>query len=112
MDDFSVDVIDGDTAHIRVKVHGELDVYTAPKLRQTLVELAARGPRRVALELSDVPFVDSTGLGVIIGGLRRLRATGGDLELLEVTDAVYRVFELCGLPAAFRSPPTRRRPSQ
>ena len=60
---------------------GEVDVSTAPKLRQQLVELATEGRPWVVVDLSEVTFLDSTGLGVLVGGLRRFRLLGGDLIL-------------------------------
>lgn len=78
-------------------VAGELDVATAPKLReQLLAGIAEHGPRLV-LDLSDVGFLDSTGLGVIVGVLKRVRSLGGDLRLVCPGENVRRVFEITAL---------------
>ena len=60
-----------------LEVGGEVDVYTAPRLRERLVELVEGGARKVIVDLSRVEFLDSTGLGVLVGALKRLRAAGG-----------------------------------
>ena len=65
-----------------VVVTGSLDVRTAPHLRQQLVELAAAGRPHVVVDLDGVDFLDATGLGVLVGGLRRVRPHGGSLRLV------------------------------
>ena len=79
------------------RVAGELDVATAPALREQLLRaIAAYGPRLV-LDLDDVAFLDSTGLGVIVGVLKRTRTLGGDLAIAGASPAVRRVFEITAL---------------
>lgn len=79
------------------RVAGELDVATAPKLReQLLAGIAKHGPR-VVLDLSEVGFLDSTGLGVIVGVLKRVRSLDGDLRLVCPKASIRRVFEITAL---------------
>lgn len=79
------------------RVSGELDVATAPRLReQLLAAIAADGPQLV-LDLGDVAFLDSTGLGVVVGVLKRARTLGGDLLVAGASPAVRRVFEITAL---------------
>src|SRR5205809_2369992 len=68
--------------HTVLEVRGEVDVYTAPRLRERLIELVEAGARSVVVDLSAVEFLDSTGLGVLVGALKRLRAAGGSLALV------------------------------
>jgi anti-sigma B factor antagonist len=75
-------------------VTGELDVATAPKLRQEAVRMSAAGQHRVVLDLSGVGFLDSTGLGVIVGILKRSRTNGGELLLAGAEPQVRKVFEI------------------
>ena len=82
-------------------VEGEVDIATAPKLREKLVELAAAGATRVVVDLEKVEFLDSTGLGVLIGGMKRLRSTDGDLTLVCTQPRILKVFEITGLNRAF-----------
>jgi len=60
-----------------VDVEGEIDVYTAPRLRELLIELVNIGHYQLVVNMEKVEFLDSTGLGVLVGGLKRVRAHGG-----------------------------------
>jgi anti-sigma B factor antagonist len=85
-----------------VALQGEIDLSTSPLLRSTLVSLVDAGARRLTVDMSDVTFVDSTGLGVLVGALQLLQGRGGDgLTVRGVGPAVRRVFELTGLDAVF-----------
>lgn len=84
-----------------VSVKGEIDVYTAPRLREKIVELANDGHYQVVLDLNGVDFLDSTGLGVLVGGLKRLRSHDGDLSLVCNQHRILRVFEITGLTKVF-----------
>ncbi|HXW33962.1 MAG TPA: STAS domain-containing protein [Acidimicrobiales bacterium] len=85
-----------------LSVGGEIDVYTAPRLREHLLELALGGTNRAVVDLTDVTFVDSTGLGVLVSGLKRFREAGGDLVLVVVQPQILKVFEITGLSDVFR----------
>lgn len=78
-------------------VRGEVDLASAPKLAAALSELIGRGHSLVALDLEAVEFIDSTGLGVLVGSVRRLRDEGGDLILRAASPAVTRILEMTGL---------------
>jgi len=80
-----------------VSVVGELDVATAPRLRQQLVALAATSPTGVIVDLGGVDFLDSTGLGVLLGALKRARTAGFGFALANAEPQVARVFEVTRL---------------
>jgi anti-sigma B factor antagonist len=94
----------GDCAVLQLA--GEVDLYTAPALRQRIQDLAAKGTVHVIADMSRVDFLDSTGLGVLIGGLRVLREHDGSLTLVISTRRVLRVFELTGLTKVFPPQPS------
>ncbi|MGH9022876.1 MAG: STAS domain-containing protein [Acidimicrobiia bacterium] len=83
-----------------LEVSGEVDLYTVPQLREALTEMAQRW-KRFAVDLDGVSFIDSTGLGVLVGGLKRARDGGGDLELICSQAQILRVFEITGLTSVF-----------
>ncbi|MEC9424097.1 MAG: STAS domain-containing protein [Actinomycetota bacterium] len=80
---------------------GELDRAGAPRLRQAVVAEAAAGERHVVLDLTAVDFIDSTGLGVVVGALRRLRTHDGELSVVCPEPRLRRVFEMCDLDRVF-----------
>jgi anti-anti-sigma factor len=84
-----------------VTLDGELDVGQAPQLRTKLVDLMNEGKLRLVLDLSAVDFIDSSGLGVLIRALRRLRSQGGELRLVVTKPEVRRIFDITGLTAEF-----------
>jgi len=104
MNNFTIDADqDGDAA--TVVVVGELDMYTAPRLRESLVELATKGALLVTVDLAGVNFVDSTALGVLVGGLKRLRQSDGDLVLRGPRPGALKVLEMTGLTRVFTITP-------
>ena len=80
---------------------GDIDMASVPALRQEIVRLVSDGHRRIALDLRAVDFVDSVGLGLVLGARKRLRANGGELEIAGVSDPVRAVFELVELDQIF-----------
>lgn len=89
----------GDCAVLRVE--GEVDIYTAPDVREAIRDLAVKGTVHVIADLSRVDFLDSTGLGALIGGLKRLREHEGSLIPVISTSRILRVFEITGLTRVF-----------
>lgn len=77
-----------------VPVYGDLNVQSAPALNKTLQRLLRDGCQRIVLNMADVPFVDSAGMGVIFGTLRRMRAKGGLLSLINVSAPVLRALKI------------------
>jgi anti-sigma B factor antagonist len=85
-----------------ITVAGEIDVATAPQLREALHGVIAQGQATVVLDLLAVTFLDSTALGVLVGGLKRCRELGGELHVV-VTDArIKKIFEITGLHKVFQ----------
>ncbi len=84
-----------------VVVEGEVDVATAPSLRDELYRLIENGATWVVVDLSGMDFIDSTGLGVFVGALKRAREGGGGVELRGLKPSARKVFEITGLDSAF-----------
>jgi anti-sigma B factor antagonist len=85
-----------------VEVTGQIDLYAAPEFKERISRVIDQGASRVIVDLARVTFMDSTGLGVLVGALKRIRAASADL-LLVVTDYdIERLFELTGLDGTFR----------
>ena len=98
--DFAVSVEPGD-AVTTVRVAGELDIYTAPKLLDHLRSMMEESGRTVAVDLGAVRFIDSSGLGALVNALKQFRQTGGDLLLRSPTPSTYKLFEITGLTRVF-----------
>ena len=84
-----------------VAVGGEIDVYTAPKLRDQITELVGSGAYNLVIDLEAVEFLDSTGLGVLVGGLKKVRAHDGSLELICSQERLLKIFRITGLAKVF-----------
>lgn len=84
-----------------VEVGGEIDVYTAPKLREQLVDLVNAGKYHLVVDMEAVEFLDSTGLGVLVGGLKRVRAHDGSLHLVCTQERILKIFRITGLTKVF-----------
>lgn len=86
---------------IVVAASGEIDVATAPELRDQLVALITDGSAHVIMDLEDVDFIDSTGLGVLVGAVRRARAADGDVRLVCTNSRILKIFGVTGLDEVF-----------
>jgi anti-sigma B factor antagonist len=84
-----------------IEVGGEIDVYTAPKLRERLVSLVESGSYQLIVDMQSVEFLDSTGLGVLVGGLKRVRAHEGWIDLVCTQSRILRIFRITGLNRVF-----------
>jgi anti-sigma B factor antagonist len=84
-----------------IAVSGEIDVYTAPRLREALISLVDAGNYRLIVDMEGVEFLDSTGLGVLVGGLKRVRANDGVIDLVCTQGRILRIFRITGLSRVF-----------
>ena len=87
--------------HTLVAVGGEIDVYTAPKLRDQISELVGAGHTSLIIDMEKVDFLDSTGLGVLVGGLKKVRAQDGTMSLICSQDRLLKIFQITGLAKVF-----------
>lgn len=87
-------------------VSGEIDVYTAPALRSELQTFSETDGAKLVLDLRKVDFMDSTGLGVLIGTHKRLQTANGSLAVVCAQPTILKVFEITGLDAIIPVRPT------
>ena len=82
-------------------LEGEVDVYTAPLLRQEIMDQVEAGVSHLLVNLEKVEYLDSTGLGILIGGVKRLKEQSGSLKLVGPSARITRIFEITGLNKIF-----------
>ena len=105
--------LEGDSVDIKVNVRevqpdcyavelsGEIDVYTSPKVKDAITDLIDRGVYHLVINLENVRYIDSTGLGVLIGGLKRVREHGGTVNLVCNNPQIKKIFDITGLVKIF-----------
>src|SRR4051812_2807329 len=92
--------------HTVLEGGGEGDGYTAPRLRERLIELVEAGARNVVVDLAGVEFLDSTGLGVLVGAMKRLRVANGRFGLVCSKEPLLKIFRITALDQVFPIYPT------
>jgi anti-sigma B factor antagonist len=96
----------GDDAYV-ISLTGEVDLYTAPEFKQQLLDVIGKGAKDVVVDFSNTTFIDSTTLGVLVGGVKRLRTSEGQLSLVCSDRNITKIFEITGLDRVFTIYPTR-----
>jgi anti-sigma B factor antagonist len=96
----------GDDAFV-IALAGEVDLYTAPEFKQQLLEVIGQGGKQVIVDFTNTTFIDSTTLGVLVGGVKRLRTNDGQLSLVCSDRNITKIFEITGLDRVFTIYPTR-----
>jgi len=90
-----------------IALTGEIDLYTAPEFKQQLLDVVGQGAKSVVVDLTETTFIDSTTLGVLVGGVKRLRETGGQLSIVSSDRNITKIFEITGLNRVFPLHATR-----
>ena len=90
-----------------ISLSGEVDLYTAPEFKQQLLEVIGQGGKEVIVDFTDTTFIDSTTLGVLVGGVKRLRSNDGQLALVCSDRNITKIFEITGLDRVFTIYPSR-----
>jgi anti-sigma B factor antagonist len=90
-----------------ISLAGEVDLYTAPEFKQQLLDVIGEGAKQVVVDFTDTTFIDSTTLGVLVGGVKRLRTNDGQLSLVCSDRNITKIFEITGLDRVFTIYPTR-----
>jgi anti-sigma B factor antagonist len=84
-----------------ISLAGEVDLYTAPEFKQQLLEVIGQGGTEVVVDFTSTTFIDSTTLGVLVGGVKRLRSNDGQLSLVCSDRNITKIFEITGLDRVF-----------
>ncbi len=84
-----------------VDVQGEIDLYTAPRLRELLIELISKDSYHLVVNLDRVVFLDSAGLGVLVGAVKRVRVHDGSLDVVCTQERILKIFKITGLTKVF-----------
>ena len=103
--DIKTEQLDGN-AYV-IALAGEVDLYTAPEFKQQLLDVIGKGAKNVVVDFSDTTFIDSTTLGVLVGGVKRLRTNDGQLSLVCSDRNITKIFEITGLDRVFEIHATR-----
>ncbi len=88
-------------ASCTIALDGEVDVYTSPRLRQELTQVVDSGCLNITIDLENLGFIDSSGLGVLVSTLRRVKERGGTLRLVCTKDSILKIFRITGLDKVF-----------
>jgi anti-sigma B factor antagonist len=97
--DIETESVGGD-AYV-IALSGEVDLYTAPEFKQQLLDVIGRGGKHIIVDFTETTFIDSTTLGVLVGGVKRLRPEGGRLALVCSDRNITKIFEITGLNKVF-----------
>ncbi|PLR81104.1 anti-anti sigma factor [Bacillus canaveralius] len=92
----TIDVNETETL-VEVTVSGEIDAYTAPKLREALLPMSEKKGIEMIVDLSEVSYMDSTGLGVFVGAFKNIRSHDGKFQLVGLSERLKRLFDITGL---------------
>jgi anti-sigma B factor antagonist len=90
-----------------ISLSGEVDLYTAPEFKQQLLDVIGQGGKEVVVDFTNTTFIDSTTLGVLVGGVKRLRTNDGRLSLVCSDRNIMKIFEITGLDKVFEIYATR-----
>jgi len=90
-----------------IVLEGEIDIYSAPQFKEVLLNGIEDGAQRVIVDLTAVTFIDSTALGVLVSGAKRVRPKNGNLDIVCTDENIIRIFEITGLNRIFGNYPTR-----
>jgi anti-sigma B factor antagonist len=101
MENFEVDRIDRSEISI-LRLKGFLDAHTAPNFEQAIQELLEENRYKIIISMSDLNYISSAGLGVFMGFIEEIRDKSGDIKLSNMSDKVYKVFDLLGFPALYQ----------
>lgn len=90
-----------ENGELLVKIEGEVDVYTSIDLKKELTKLVESDQKNIIIDLENVNYMDSSGLGVLVALLKELKKIGGELKLISLPVSVKKIFDLTRLTKFF-----------
>jgi len=101
MENFEIDRVDRSEVSI-LRLKGFLDAHTAPNFEQAIQNLIEESRYKIIISMTELNYISSAGLGVFMGFIEEIREKNGDIKLSNMTDKVYKVFDLLGFPALYQ----------
>ncbi|WP_010290612.1 STAS domain-containing protein [Kurthia massiliensis] len=95
--ELTVNITTQQDSSVLATISGEIDAYTAPKLREQLLAIDTKNTKKAVLDLAGVGYMDSTGIGVIVAFYKSVIADGGELTLVGLSPRLKRLFDITGL---------------
>lgn len=92
---------DPDTQAVHIAISGEIDLFAAPDFKSRLYEAVGEGNSDVVLDCSGLSYIDSTGLGILLGALKRVRQNNQQVYVRNLKDNIRKLFRITGLDRAF-----------
>lgn len=84
-----------------IELGGELDAYTCSRFREAVIEVIQNGHTNIIINMEDVEYIDSSGLGTLVGGLKRVSEQKGTIAIICASTQIKKVFEITGLERVF-----------
>lgn len=94
--ELNIDIVEEKSKSL-VRLSGEIDAYTAPQLKEKILPLTKTNGNDIIVDMEFITYMDSTGLGVFISGLKSSKENNSRLKIINLSDRVYRVFNITGL---------------
>ena len=98
---FRVELVRTDSGAAVIALEGEVDIYSAPQFKEALLAGIDDGATSIIVDLGLVTFIDSTALGVLVSGAKRVRPRNGHLDIVCADENITRIFEITGLDRIF-----------
>ena len=98
---FRVELVRTDSGAAVIALEGEVDIYSAPQFKEALLAGIDDGATSIIVDLGLVTFIDSTALGVLVSGAKRVRPRNGRLDIVCADENITRIFEITGLDRIF-----------
>ena len=106
---FGVELVRAGDEVAVVVLQGEVDIYSATQFKEVMIQSIEEGAKHIVVDLVGVTFIDSTALGVLVSGAKRVRPQNGTLDIACQDENITRIFEITGLDRTFGIYPTREK---